>query len=124
LKLTLDTVIANKLFKKAKLTCNLSLKGTADSEFNFFAKDNQLYLQTINDYCQQIINTKINVEDDFETFSCEANLTSDFANIYTSDKLNMVYSAEKNVIDLTLSISIFYLSLQFLMFQAVRFGMH
>jgi DNA polymerase III sliding clamp (beta) subunit (PCNA family) len=100
LKLSIDTSLANKLFKKAKLTCNLSLKGTADSEFNFFAKNNKLYLQTINDYCQQIINTKIDVEDDFETFSCEANLTSDFANIYTSDKLNLVYSADKNVVHL------------------------
>ena len=100
MKLSIDTSLANKLFKKAKLTCNLSLKGTADSEFNFFAKNNKLYLQTINDYCQQIINTKIDVEDDFETFSCEANLTSDFANIYTSDKLNLVYSADKNVVHL------------------------
>ena len=100
MKISIDTFLANKLFKKSKLTCNLSMKGTADSEFNFFAKNNQLHLQTINDYCQQIINTKIDVGSDFETFSCEANLTSDFANIYTSDKLNMIYSADKNIVHL------------------------
>jgi hypothetical protein len=100
LKITLDTVLANKIFKKAKLTCNAALKGTADSEFNFFSQDGKLFLQTINDYCQQIIDTNIVVEEDFETFSCEANLTSDFTNIYTADKLNIVYSADNFVVHL------------------------
>jgi len=100
LKITLDTVLANKIFKKAKLTCNAALKGTADSEFNFFKEDGFLHIQTINDYCQQIINTEIQLEEDFETFSCEANLTSDFVGIYPGSTLNMVYSPDNAVVHL------------------------
>lgn len=100
MKITIDTRVANQIFKKAKLTCNTALKGTADSEFNFFAQDGKLYLQTINDYCQQIIDTELSVPEDFETFSCEANLASDFTSIYTADKLNLVYSADNSVVHL------------------------
>jgi len=100
LKISIDTFKANKIFKKAKLTCNTSLKGTADAEFNFFKEDGLLHIQTINDYCQQIINTEIQLEEDFETFSCEANLTSDFVGIYPGSTLNMVYSPDNAVVHL------------------------
>lgn len=100
MKISIDTFKANKIFKKAKLTCNTSLKGTADAEFNFFKEDGLLHIQTINDYCQQIINTEIQLEEDFETFSCEANLTSDFVGIYPGSTLNMVYSPDNAVVHL------------------------
>jgi DNA polymerase III sliding clamp (beta) subunit (PCNA family) len=100
LKISIDTFKANRIFKKAKLTCNTSLKGTADAEFNFFKEDGLLHIQTINDYCQQIINTEIQLEEDFETFSCEANLTSDFVAIYPGSTLNMVYSPDNAVVHL------------------------
>jgi DNA polymerase III sliding clamp (beta) subunit (PCNA family) len=100
LKISIDTFKANKIFKKAKLTCNTSLKGTADAEFNFFKEDGLLHIQTINDYCQQIINTEIQLEEDFENFSCEANLTSDFVGIYPGSTLNMVYSPDNAVVHL------------------------
>ena len=100
LKISIDTFKANRIFKKAKLTCNTSLKGTADAEFNFFKEDGLLHVQTINDYCQQIINTEIQLEEDFETFSCEANLTSDFVSIYPGSTLNMVYSPDNAVVHL------------------------
>jgi len=100
LKISIDTFKANKIFKKAKLTCNTSLKGTADAEFNFFKEDGLLHIQTINDYCQQIINTEIQLEEDFETFSCEANLTSDFVGIYPGSTFNMVYSPDNAVVHL------------------------
>ena len=100
MKISIDTFKANKIFKKAKLTCNTSLKGTADAEFNFFKEDGLLHIQTINDYCQQIINTEIQLEEDFETFSCEANLTSDFVGIYPGSTLNMVYSPDNLVVHL------------------------
>lgn len=100
MKISIDTFKANKIFKKAKLTCNTSLKGTADAEFNFFKEDGLLHIQTINDYCQQVINTEIQLEEDFETFSCEANLTSDFVGIYPGSTLNMVYSPDNAVVHL------------------------
>lgn len=100
MKISIDTFKANKIFKKAKLTCNTSLKGTADAEFNFFKEDGLLHIQTINDYCQQIIKTEIQLEEDFETFSCEANLTSDFVGIYPGSTLNMVYSPDNAVVHL------------------------
>jgi DNA polymerase III sliding clamp (beta) subunit (PCNA family) len=100
LKISIDTFKANKIFKKAKLTCNTALKGTADAEFNFFEEDGLLHIQTINDYCQQIINTEIQLEEDFESFSCEANLTSDFVSIYPAPTLNMVYSPDNAVVHL------------------------
>lgn len=100
MKISIDTFKANKIFKKAKLTCNTALKGTADAEFNFFKEDGLLYIQTINDYCQQIINTEIQLEEDFESFSCEANLTSDFVSIYPAPTLNMVYSPDNAVVHL------------------------
>lgn len=100
MKISIDTFKANKIFKKAKLTCNTSLKGTADAEFNFFKEDGLLHIQTINDYCQQIINTEIQLEEDFENFSCEANLTSDFVGIYPGSTLNMVYSPDNAVVHL------------------------
>jgi len=100
LKISIDTFKANKIFKKAKLTCNTALKGTADAEFNFFKEDGLLHIQTINDYCQQIINTEIQLEEDFESFSCEANLTSDFVSIYPAPTLNMVYSPDNAVVHL------------------------
>ena len=100
MKISIDTFKANKIFKKAKLTCNTSLKGTADAEFNFFKEDGLLHIQTINDYCQQIINTEIQLEEDFETFSCEANLTSDFVGIYPGSTFNMVYSPDNAVVHL------------------------
>jgi len=100
LKISIDTFRANKIFKKAKLTCNTALKGTADAEFNFFEEDGLLHIQTINDYCQQIINTEIQLEEDFESFSCEANLTSDFVSIYPAPTLNMVYSPDNAVVHL------------------------
>ena len=100
MKISIDTFKANRIFKKAKLTCNTSLKGTADAEFNFFKEDGLLHIQTINDYCQQIINTEIQLEEDFETFSCEANLTSDFVAIYPGSTLNMVYSPDNAVVHL------------------------
>ena len=100
MKISIDTFKANKIFKKAKLTCNTSLKGTADAEFNFFKEDGLLHIHTINDYCQQIINTEIQLEEDFETFSCEANLTSDFVGIYPGSTLNMVYSPDNAVVHL------------------------
>ena len=100
MKISIDTFKANKIFKKAKLTCNTALKGTADAEFNFFEEDGLLHIQTINDYCQQIINTKIQLEEDFESFSCEANLTSDFVSIYPAPTLNMVYSPDNAVVHL------------------------
>lgn len=100
MKIVLDTPIANKIFKKAKLTCNLNNKGTADSEFNFFSKNNYLHIQTINDYCQQVINTEVKVDESFETFSCEANLTTDFTNMYSGDKLNIIYNQENSVVNL------------------------
>ena len=100
MKISIDTFKANKIFKKAKLTCNTALKGTADAEFNFFKEDGLLHIQTINDYCQQIINTEIQLEEDFESFSCEANLTSDFVSIYPAPTLNMVYSPDNAVVHL------------------------
>ncbi len=100
MKISIDTFKANKIFKKAKLTCNTALKGTADAEFNFFEEDGLLHIQTINDYCQQIINTEIQLEEDFESFSCEANLTSDFVSIYPAPTLNMVYSPDNAVVHL------------------------
>ena len=100
MKISIDTFKANRIFKKAKLTCNTSLKGTADAEFNFFKEDGLLHIQTINDYSQQIINTEIELEEDFETFSCEANLTSDFVGIYPGSTLNMVYSPDNAVVHL------------------------
>ena len=100
MKISIDTFKANRIFKKAKLTCNTALKGTADAEFNFFDQDGLLHIQTINDYCQQIINTEIPLEEDFESFSCEANLTSDFVSIYPGSTLNMVYSSDNSVVHL------------------------
>ncbi len=100
MKISIDTQKANRIFKKAKLTCNTALKGTADAEFNFFKEDGSLHVQTINDYCQQIINTEIPLEEDFESFSCEANLTSDFVSIYPAPILNMVYSPDNSVVHL------------------------
>jgi DNA polymerase III sliding clamp (beta) subunit (PCNA family) len=100
LKISIDTFKANRIFKKAKLTCNTALKGTADAEFNFFKEDGLLHVQTINDYCQQIINTEIPLDEDFESFSCEANLTSDFVSIYPGSTLNMVYSPDNAVVHL------------------------
>jgi len=100
LKISIDTFKANRIFKKAKLTCNTALKGTADAEFNFFNEDGLLHVQTINDYCQQIINTEIPVDEEFESFSCEANLTSDFVSIYPGTTLNMVYSPDNAVVHL------------------------
>lgn len=100
MKLSIDTFKANRIFKKAKLTCNTALKGTADAEFNFFNEDGFLHIQTINDYCQQIINTEIPVDDEFEPFSCEANLLSDFVSIYPGSTLNMVYSPDNAVVHL------------------------
>jgi DNA polymerase III sliding clamp (beta) subunit (PCNA family) len=100
LKIVLDTPIANKIFKKAKLTCNLNNKGTSDSEFNFFSRNELLHIQSINDYCQQVINTEVKVDDSFEAFSCEANLTTDFTNMYSGDKLNIIYNQENSVVNL------------------------
>ena len=100
MKISIDTFKANRIFKKAKLTCKTALKGTADAEFNFFDQDGLLHIQTINDYCQQIINTEIPLEEDFESFSCEANLTSDFVSIYPGSTLNMVYSPDNSVVHL------------------------
>ena len=100
MKISIDTFKANRIFKKAKLTCNTALKGTADAEFNFFKEDGLLHVQTINDYCQQIINTEIPLDEDFESFSCEANLTSDFVSIYPGSTLNMVYSQDNAVVHL------------------------
>ena len=100
MKISIDTFKANRIFKKAKLTCNTALKGTADAEFNFFKEDGLLHVQTINDYCQQIINTEIPLDEDFESFSCEANLTSDFVSIYPGSNLNMVYSPDNAVVHL------------------------
>ena len=77
MKFSLETSQANRVFKKAKLTCNTSLKGTADAEFNFFEEEGKLHVQTINDYCQQIINLGIDTPEDFESFSCEANLMAE-----------------------------------------------
>jgi DNA polymerase III sliding clamp (beta) subunit (PCNA family) len=100
LKISIDTFKANRIFKKAKLTCNTALKGTADAEFNFFKEDGHLHVQTINDYCQQIINTEIPLDEEFKSFSCEANLTSDFVNIYPGSTLNIVYSPDNAVVHL------------------------
>ena len=100
MKISIDTFKANRIFKKAKLTCNTALKGTADAEFNFFKEDGLLHVQTINDYCQQIINTEIPLDEDFESFSCEANLLSDFVSIYPAPILNMVYSPDNSVVHL------------------------
>ena len=100
MKISIDTFKANRIFKKAKLTCNTALKGTADAEFNFFKEDGLLHVQTINDYCQQIINTEIPLDEDFESFSCEANLTSDFVSIYPGTTLNIVYSPDNAVVHL------------------------
>ena len=100
MKISIDTFKANRIFKKAKLTCNTSLKGTADAEFNFFDEDGHLHIQTINDYCQQIINTEIPLGEEFESFSCEANLLSDFVNIYPGSTLNIVYSPDNAVVHL------------------------
>ena len=100
MKISIDTFKANRIFKKAKLTCNTALKGTADAEFNFFKEDGFLHVQTINDYCQQIINTEIPLDEDFESFSCEANLTSDFVSIYPGTTLNIVYSPDNAVVHL------------------------
>ncbi len=100
MKISIDTFKANRIFKKAKLTCNTALKGTADAEFNFFKEDGLLHVQTINDYCQQIINTEIPLDEEFKSFSCEANLTSDFVNIYPGSTLNIVYSPDNAVVHL------------------------
>lgn len=100
MKFSLETSQANRVFKKAKLTCNTSLKGTADAEFNFFEEEGKLHVQTINDYCQQIINLEIDTPEDFESFSCEANLTSDFVSIYPAPTLNIVYSPDNAVVHL------------------------
>ena len=67
---------------------------------DIFNEDGFLHIQTINDYCQQIINTEIPLDDEFEPFSCEANLLSDFVSIYPGSTLNMVYSPDNAVVHL------------------------